>query len=313
MLKKIFVFMVNVLLLGITYSCNLNTESIYSTKPTKLNVEMAKLMDIFAYIRIRPEDSRCYYFYQVKSTEEVEKMTVNEAEYMQNCIDSLYCDYQAWHEIYEKSSAFIADFASYSFYYGNSSKYFLLLKPNTEYQLLSFSVDPKKRKALGDLQRYKFTTTPLNTTYVSPMVLDFQVEMYDYKGENVVQVVTRPLVVGELCLDPYFYVLESEEYIEKKFGSILAYVEYYEKELADNHGEKSRPYLFYDIREHDSYYVSDPSKLDGELFVKPIEEGDRLIAIAAPFFSTWNQCVFIRRFTFKRGEKLPYDHNSVIN
>ena len=40
-----------------------------------------------------------------------------------------------------------------------------------------------------------------------------------------------------------------------------------------------------------------------------VNEGTEMVAVAAPYTSTWQQSVFTRRFKMESGKKLPYAHD----
>lgn len=276
-------------------ACGFNVDAPYDGKDTYLEFETPIVTDTYAQVSVRPNNSKTYYYYQVKSTQEIEAMHLTDEQFMNKCLDSLYANYEYWKSIQEKAKvAYIADFASYSLKYGNDLRAYVALWPNTEYQFLGFCVDKNSHKPLGALQRQTFHTATIDSTYISPMVMDFSVDMP--KNNTTFEVTMRPTDKGKTCPDPYFYTLISEEILKRDFNDDPeALVETYED-------------LFYTDRTHLKAFIFSGIKS----VTKDIEQfhpETRFVAIAAAFGANWRERLYYLRFEYKQGTSIPFSHD----
>ena len=284
------ILLIGVLTLGL-WGCKENSNPPHSEKATNLNFEITRLMDTHVAFTVNPDDANCYYYYVLKSSAEIESLKYSGNELAQKALDSLYELYCEWSQ--EQPKEYCADFGSHSLYNGYNTQIHVLLHPDTEYQLLGFCVDPVRVKLLGDMQVFKFRTTPVDTEYVSPMTVDFAVDMN--RGDKImaIEVTARPTYQGRVCLDPYFFTVLPQSELDLSYGGS---VERFIQESMDllRELEVTRELVYVDVC-NDEY--------------PRVNEGTEMVAVAAPYTSTWQQSVFTRRFKMESGKKLPYAHD----
>ncbi len=100
-------------------------------------------------------------------------------QFMMLALDSAYVDYLYWrnHQL-QQLSPFVADFASYALKYSDTEQYFTLLRPNTDYWVYAFVVNPTTNKPAGSLFIKTITTDSISRT---PMLFEYRVEgQWDY-------------------------------------------------------------------------------------------------------------------------------------
>lgn len=122
------------------------------------------------YCEVEFNPSKVTWFYAgVLEVEDGYNPALHKKNFMNLAIDEAYMEYIIWrHEMLESDVPFIADFASHSLCYGTTDRYELYLKPNTEYVLYCFVVNPETNKPVGELRTRKFHTlaeSELNVNY----------------------------------------------------------------------------------------------------------------------------------------------------
>ncbi len=132
-------------------SCEVE-EAPYTTSPeTVVNAEIIQLSAGFAQVKFTPSADAYYLVDMVPVVEWAEPETYAK-QFMQLAIDSAYAKYIAWrYDLLANGTPYVASFSSHALQYGIVDKYFLNLKPNQDYWLFCFTVDPKTMKPVGKL------------------------------------------------------------------------------------------------------------------------------------------------------------------
>lgn len=269
-------------------SCKLSAEPDIEKKATTLNISSVAI-DTQAIVEVKPTDYRCYYYFENRTAKEMEG--VDEQKFMKHCVDSLYNCYQEWLKI-QTDHIYKADFGSHSLRYGNSTEYYIQLHPETDYEVVGFCVDADTHQAIGGLQRYKYRTEKIDTTYVSPMVIDFEVSMFYEDGLAKSEVTIRPTANGKLCLDQYLFCWVSENDLKEFFDdSPTKFLEYVELESGG-----FPELLKWNIR-NDVKAVKVDNVPD-----------ERIVLVCAPFFTTWRERVYYLRYKWEDGGYIPFSH-----
>lgn len=157
-------------------------------------------------------------------------------QFMTLMVDSLYQDYLKWRYDYLKNQEdFIADFASHSLQYGDSEKYFQNLKPDTDYWVYAFVVDPYSKEPFDNLWLQTVHTDSLLTysVYFDTRVQGSYFYLYPRSSEG-----------GPIVEDvPYTgMVVDSLDVIDNhslKHSSIVSQLQFYsdmEYSMAVNYG-----------------------------------------------------------------------------
>ena len=125
---------------------------------------------------------------------------INKADqFMTLMVDSLYIDYLDWRYDYLKNQEdYVADFASHSLQYGDSEKYFQNLRPDTDYWIYAFVVDPGTKEPFDQLW---LTTVHTGSEAAFRAWFDTRVQgsyfyMYPRDGENGEILETVPYTGG---------------------------------------------------------------------------------------------------------------------
>ena len=125
-------------------------------------------------------DKKAFYLTGIHSVrEDIDDINRVAKQFMLLALDSAYVDYLSWrNQQLQDMAPFVADFASYSLQYGNTNRYFTLLRPSTTYWVYAFVVDPSSNKPAGTL--FIETVTTDSTSQV-PMLFEYRVEgQWDY-------------------------------------------------------------------------------------------------------------------------------------
>ena len=272
-------------------SCKLTAEPEIVKKPTTLNYTV-QAIDTQAIVEVKPTDYRCYYYFENRTAKEMEG--VDEQKFMKECVDSLYDKYQEWLKT-ETDNIYKADFGSHCLRYGNSTEYYIQLEPETDYEIVGFCVNADSHEAIGGLQRYKYRTQKIDTEYVSPITIDFEVNMYleDFEPKSLITI--RPTDNAKLCLDPYTFTWIPEplliEYFDNSPTKFLEYIEEQSEEF---------PELQEDLM----------GLIANDVITETIDNtiGERMVLICAPFFTTWRQKVFYLRYDWEENATIPFTH-----
>lgn len=132
-------------------NCSLE-EAPYTTSPeTVVTAEILQLSAGFAQVKFTPSDD-AYYLVDMVPVVEWAEPTSYAKQFMQLAIDSAYKKYISWrYDLLANGTPYVASFSSHALQYGIVDKYFMNLKPDTDYWLFCFTVDPKTMKPVGKL------------------------------------------------------------------------------------------------------------------------------------------------------------------
>lgn len=124
-----------------------------------------------------PSIDQTFYYWDVIECSELDKKAMSDEQFMMLKVDELYVNYLAWrHELLVKGEKYIASFQYHCLSYGPTSYFYSELKPNTEYYLYGFCVNPETKDPIGELCRFKFTTLEEpSPEYRNPMTFDFEI------------------------------------------------------------------------------------------------------------------------------------------
>lgn len=133
-------------------------EAPYKTKDVTIKFEVETLSAGFCEVKMGTYDKRgkrvrdaYYYAVMIEAREGVNL----DKDYKNVCdilLDSVYMEYIQWrHGVLMSLTPFVADFASHSLYYDQTEEVFTFLKPDTDYWLLGFVVDPERNQPVGKL------------------------------------------------------------------------------------------------------------------------------------------------------------------
>jgi len=201
-MKKISLFIFATFLLA---SCN--TASIYTTSPCDIEIRISEGTPTASYVLadFAPSNGQVYYYANCLLQEAFSAIKSDES-FMQLCLDTEYKDYINWrYELLAKEEQYIASFSSHSLYYGNDSRYFKDLKPNTTYVLFAFCVDPDTIRPTGKLYYIPFTTGEMKD--MSDMT--FQA-MFKERGDG-----TYISIMPSNDKEQYIWSWEDMTYMEK--------------------------------------------------------------------------------------------------
>lgn len=152
-------------------------DSPYSTSPdTTIAISVRQLSAGYIEAAFTP-DRDAYYLVAVDTVVPGIDPTAIEKLFMQMAVDSAYRTYQAWREEQEASGVpehQIARFRSHSLQYGTTRHYAYFLRPNTDYWIYAFSVNPENHQPVSRL----FVRT-VHTLPESPVICYFQYRIRD--------------------------------------------------------------------------------------------------------------------------------------
>ncbi|MBQ0044536.1 MAG: hypothetical protein KBT05_05880 [Bacteroidales bacterium] len=124
-----------------------------------------------------PAIDQTFYYWDVIECSELDNKSMSDEQFMMLKVDELYVDYLAWrHELLVKGEHYIANFQYHCLSYGPTSYFFSELKPETDYYLYGFCVNPETKDPMGELSKFKFTTQAQQSPdYRNPMTFDFEI------------------------------------------------------------------------------------------------------------------------------------------
>lgn len=153
-------------------------DSPYSTSPdTTIDMSIPQVSAGYLEAHFRP-DRDAYYLVAVDTVVPGIDPLKIESRFMQEALDSAYRTYQAWREEQLQSGLpehQVARFRSHSLQYGNTRHFAYFLRPNTDYWVYAFSVDPENIRPVSHL----FIQT-VHTLPKSPVICYFQ---YRIRGQ----------------------------------------------------------------------------------------------------------------------------------
>lgn len=275
-----------------TTACN--TEARFNSRGTELTFHVHDLMGTQVTVETTLKDDECYYYMNIISKEEYDKQNHPDKIFMSLMMDSLEVEYLEWKREYLKENVpYIASLRSHFFDYGGSTHFFVGLTPETDYYIYGFCVNPNTKEPVGKLYKQLVTTTALDTTTISPMVLDFRVEDMPEQGKT--RITIRPSVDGKPYQEPFACIPTSvpERLIEEEYGGDI-------------------------VRYADSIFAFMNEISIQEIFIKrdittfedyDLIPGERYILLAAAYRITYAQALYSLHYTFEPGMKLPYQHD----
>lgn len=161
------------LLAAVVCSCDPNAKAY--TKRIEIDIDVQNISEGFVQVEFST-NREAFYLVSIQPARE----NVNPEEiaktFMLLALDSAYLDYLHWrNDQLTNLTPFVADFSSHSLQYGTTNRTFCFLKPDTDYWIFAFGVDPTTNKPFGQL----FLKT-ITTKRESTLSMDFQ---YRVRGE----------------------------------------------------------------------------------------------------------------------------------
>lgn len=282
-------------------SCDI--EAPYIREDTAIHFRTENVLGTQMRVFAEPEDDRAYYYYSVMTKEEFESYKLDEFNFMTIIIDSLYRDYLDWRsKLLRENETYITTFRSFSFHYGKSDSYYINLKPNTDYLIYGFTIDPENIQfPVGQLYTMPVRTGNVDTS-VSKTVFDFSVtmtaELHNYQGDLCnLEVSVRPSKDGHLSREPYIFALIPEwAYDTDEFDHnpllYLMYIAYYAENGNMFTGVDAKHLLYTDIS----------SAFDTAF------EGQKYFVAAAAYRESWYKALYTLDFEFQPVQQIPYTH-----
>ena len=152
---------------------------VYYTEDVTVDIQVKQVSAGYVNVEFSTDEKAFYLtgIHQVR--EDIDDIHKVAKQFMLLALDSAYVDYLFWrNQQLQDMAPFVADFASYALQYGNTNRYFTLLRPSTTYWVYAFVVDPYSNKPSGTLFLETITTT---ATSQVPMFFEYRVEgQWDY-------------------------------------------------------------------------------------------------------------------------------------
>lgn len=284
---------------GFLSSCE--TEAPYITDGTELTFEVLSVMGTQFTIKATPKDDRAYYYFNIVPRSEWDTYKIEDKRLMTLALDQLYQDYLNWRFDHLKADEeYITDFRSHTFNYGVAQKTFTNLQPKTEYVIMGFCINPVNiQKPVGKLFTKIVSTTDLRTD-VSPMVIDFKIDIEDTPDEYdlyKMRVTARPSNDSMPTVEPYIFSYIPERLLDEYFGgSILNYCDSVMVYLLAGEDDQ-KAWISHDIASE----------------VIDIETGQAYWIVGAAYSLAYHQSLFTRHFVAEPGLHLPYGHDERTN
>lgn len=277
------------------------TRAPYITTDTPLHFEATDVMGTQMTINAWAEDDRAYFYFDLIEKDTLDAINMSDEHLMTLILDKLYQNYLNWRFDYlVKDEEYIASFESRTFFHGKSHRFCFNLKPETEYVMFGFCVNPDNvQKPIGKLYRQPVSTTPVNYD-VSPMVIDFMVEVDTLGlGYSAILANVRPSVNGHATQEPYVAALIEQGVLDYYYhGSIREYADsMVNRILRDETGEE----------------VSHMLKRDIDGFGEMAHTNATYWLVGAAYRISYPQAIYTRRFKATPGLRLPYGHDEKID
>lgn len=199
----------------------------------------------FIEMKFRPEYSTWYLAGITEAYPDVNPMNAKN-HFMSLAVDAAYRDYIDWrHEMLLDMTPHIAPFASHALQYGDVDKFFTYLKPDTDYWVYWFVVNPENNKPAGKLNLITVHTAPQ-----SSIDIDYEYRIkaqwdYVYPRDKKNDIVTNVPWVG--------FTRDSVEMRESGALSCHKYFEYvYERQRQTESAN-----IFYGIYAHNNNGIGD--------------------------------------------------------
>ena len=146
---RIIIFVLCPLSLLLIPSCDPNAKWVTENVEIKLRIEQASAGFVTCEFTTNKE---AYYLIAIEPARTGYNPMEHQKQFMSMALDSAYAAYLLWrNEQWRKDEFNVAPFASHSLQYGNEYYTFTGLKPDTEYWVYAFVVDPAAMKPAGHL------------------------------------------------------------------------------------------------------------------------------------------------------------------
>ena len=260
-----------------TLSCS--TESTYSSKGTPISLAVTETTSSYVAVDV-VTDKDTYYYCNIITAAEFSSYS-NDQRFMELNCDKAYMEYINWRfGLLAESSEFVASFVSHSLNYGNDSRFFTELNPETEYIVYAFCVNALTNQPVGQLY-----TTRVRTSSRKSVDMSFSI-LLEQKGDA-----PYVTVIPSNDTDSYVWEFEDKEVVESQYGH------------ADNNYE-----LFLQNQVH--MWKSFDLSIENEIThgfdyydaSTDLESGRSYILVAAPYDGEINGKIYGFEFTYPFGE-----------
>lgn len=127
-----------------------------------IEIQIKQLGSGYAEANFIP-DGDAWYYANIIELDHPEYNIPSKKNFMNLSLDEAYTEYIAWrHDMLENGVPHIADFASHALFYGTLDLYNTYLKPDTDYMLYCFVVNPQNNKPIGELHTSFIHTLPVS-------------------------------------------------------------------------------------------------------------------------------------------------------
>ena len=167
-------------------------EPAYRTKNVTLDMKLKRVSSGFIQAEFIPS-KKAYFYVATEPVREGFEPMARQQQFMTLALDYAYKEYINWRfgHLYE-GEEHIAEFSSHCLQYGELDKYFTDLKPDTDYWVYGFIVDPETNKPCSDLVLETVHTAPSTTVKT----------VFEYRINDVWDYVYPMDEKGDLC----FYI-----------------------------------------------------------------------------------------------------------
>lgn len=274
------------------------TRAPYITTDTPIHLEATDVMGTQMIVHAWAEDDRAYFYFDLLEKDTLDALEMSDEHLMTLILDKLYQNYLNWRFNYlVKDEEYIASFESRTFFHGKSQRFCYNLKPETEYMMIGFCVNPDKvQKPIGKLYRQQVNTTPVNYD-VSPMVIDFMVdvESLGLPGYALATYHIRPSVNGHATQEPYVVDMVRDSWLQSEFhGSIREYADSMVSRL---------------LRDETGLEVENRLRRDIQGLGEKVNDNTDYWLVAAAYRISYPMAIYTRHFKTTPGLHLPYGHD----
>lgn len=184
-----------IVLCAVLAACNPN--AVAYTEDVEITIDVEQVSAGFAQVRFST-NKEAFYLISIQPTrEDIDPQKIAKT-FMLLSLDSAYADYLYWrNKQLQQLIPFVADFPSHSLQYGNIKHFFTLLRPNTEYWVYAFVVDPITNKPAGKLFVETITT---DSTSRIPVQFEYRIDGYwdyIYPTDSMGEIISTIPWVGE--------------------------------------------------------------------------------------------------------------------
>lgn len=184
-----------IVLCTVLAACNPN--AVAYTEGVEITIDVEQVSAGFAQVRFST-NKEAFYLISIQPTrEDIDPQKIAKT-FMLLSLDSAYADYLYWrNKQLQQLIPFVADFPSHSLQYGNIKHFFTLLRPNTEYWVYAFVVDPITNKPAGKLFVETITT---DSTSRIPVQFEYRIDGYwdyIYPTDSMGEIISTIPWVGE--------------------------------------------------------------------------------------------------------------------